>query len=253
MTLKGKTSVVTGGSLGIGKATCKVLAEEGSKVAVVDIAEDAGLATVREIKEKGQECVFIKANVTISSDVKDAVATAVDRFAKIDILVNCAGGPFVQSASENFSEADWDKVTSINLKGTFLSCQAFGRRMIEQKGGTIVNTASITGLVPQLGNVAYAASKAGVIALTRHLAAEWAAHNIRVNAVAPGRIKSERVIAAMEAAKAAHVVMPNFRIPLGRIGEPFEVANAIKFLVSEESSYVTGHVLLVDGGELSAA
>jgi len=248
MKLKNKVSIVTGGAQGIGKAVCLDLAKEGSDVVVADIMLDMAEEVSREIRGMGRKSVSFKLDVANAKLVNEMVRTSVDNFGRIDILANVAG-IYKPGAIEDISEEDWDMVIAVNLKGTFLCSQAVGREMIKKGGGNIVNFASVAGHTPQVGINAYSPSKAGVLLLTKLMAVEWAKHNIRVNAISPGPIKTrltDNIYNTEEKRKAR-----SQSIPMNRFGTPEEIAKGVVFLASDESSYVTAHSLAIDGGSLS--
>ncbi len=242
--IEGQIAFVTGGGRGIGKVFCKTLAEAGADVIVVDIDPDTASQTAREIEEMGRDALAVKADVTKSDEVDRAVQVSLDRFGRIDILVNNAGICIHENA-EDMTDEQWDAVMDVNLKGVFYCCRAVGKVMIKQGGGKIVNVASMSALIvnrPQ-NQVSYNASKAGVVMLTRSLAVEWAQYGIRVNAISPGYMLTEMT------RKVSHM-FPLWEpmVPMKRLGEPEELRGALLFLVSDASSYVTGHNLIVDGG-----
>lgn len=242
--IEGQIAFVTGGGRGIGKVFCKTLAEAGADVVVVDIDPDTASQTAREIEEMGRAALAVKADVTRSEEVDRAVQMSLDRFGRIDILVNNAGICIHENA-EDMTDQQWNAVMDVNLKGVFYCCRAVGRVMMRQGGGKIVNVASMSALIvnrPQ-NQVSYNASKAGVVMLTRSLAVEWAQYGIRVNAISPGYMLTEMT------RKVSHM-FPLWEpmVPMKRLGEPEELRGALLFLVSDASSYVTGHNLIVDGG-----
>ena len=241
--LDGKTAIVTGAARGIGQAIATELASNGANLVLCDLqadwlAETAGLAEGLGVKVK---CISV--DVSNGDDVTKAVAEAAEAFGGIDILINNAGIT-KDGLMMRMSEADWDAVLSVNLKGTFLFTKAVSRPMMKQRGGAIVNIASIIGLIGNAGQCNYAASKAGVIALTKSTAKELAARNIRVNAVAPGFIESKMTEVLPEDVKQKMLD----QIPMKRFGEPGDVARTVLFLATEASSYMTGQVLTVSGG-----
>jgi len=242
--IEGQIAFVTGGGRGIGKVFCKTLAEAGADVIVVDIDPDTASQTAGEIEEMGRDALAVKADVTKSDEVDRAVQVSLDRFGRIDILVNNAGICIHENA-EDMTDEQWDAVMDVNLKGVFYCCRAVGKVMIKQGGGKIVNVASMSALIvnrPQ-NQVSYNASKAGVVMLTKSLAVEWAQYGIRVNAISPGYMLTEMT------RKVSHM-FPLWEpmVPMRRLGEPEELRGALLFLVSDASSYVTGHNLIVDGG-----
>jgi len=241
--LTGKVALVTGASRGLGNAMALGLAKAGADVVAADIL--APSETVGRIKELGGESVGVMVDVTKKSDIEDMVGKALEKFGSIDILVNNAGilkmGP-----TEDFGEEDWIKVISVNLRGQFLCSQAVGRQMIRQKSGNIINIASVAGQFGFPMAAAYDCSKGGVILLTKALAAEWAKYNIRVNAIAPGVFETPMTEGMLDTDEFRQTIRTN--VPMGRSGKPEELAGAAVFLASEASSYITGAVLVVDGG-----
>ncbi|HPS30968.1 MAG TPA: 3-oxoacyl-[acyl-carrier-protein] reductase [bacterium] len=244
MTLKGRNALVTGGYRGIGKAIALKLASMGANVAINDIGE-AGTAidTINEIKAYGVEAEAIQANVTVEEDVTKLIAKFIERFGKIDILINNAGitrdGLLVK-----MKESDWQAVMDVNLKGVFLCTKAVVRPMMLQKSGSIVNITSVVGITGNAGQSNYSASKAGVIGFTKSIAKEIGSKGVRVNAVAPGFIHTKMTEALPEDVKNAYMA----NIPLKRYGEPEEVAEVVAFLCEDRAKYMTGQVLKVDGG-----
>ncbi|MDO8503563.1 MAG: glucose 1-dehydrogenase [bacterium] len=249
--LKDKVAIITGARRGMGRADALVLAKEGAKVVVSDISKEECEKVVEEIKKAGGEAIAVKCDVSSKEDVEKMVGEAVKKWGRVDILVNNAGvaefRPFLE-----MTEADWDKTININLKGCFLCAQAAAREMAKQKSGVIVNIASIAmgqQGVGMPGIVHYCASKGGIAAMTEALATELAPYNIRVNAIAPGVIDTPMVQEAGMDQKAIEGMLT--RVPLRRMGKAEEIANAVKFLAGDDSSYVTGATLVVDGGWLA--
>lgn len=250
MRFENRVALVTGGSSGIGRATALRLASEGAAVVISDVDEAGAAGVAQEIAGNGGNAVAVTGSVAERADAERMVQTALERFGRLDILINNAGitrdGLAVRVKDgevKTMSDAQWDAVLDVNLKGTFLVAQAAAVPMMAQKAGSIVNTASV-GALGNVGQANYSASKAGVIGLTRTLALEWARFNIRVNAVAPGAVKT-RMTAAIPENIAAQMVE---RIPFKRMAEPDEIAAVHAFLVSDDARYITGQVIWVDGG-----
>ncbi len=242
MRLKDRVAIVTGGGSGIGESTVLRFVDEGAKVTIVDIVPEGANRVAEAVKEKGGEAQVSIANICKKADVDEMVAATLERFGKVDILINNAGINR-DSIAKKMTEEQWDQVMDVNLKGTFLCSQAAAVPMMEQNYGRIVNTASI-GALGNIGQANYAASKAGVMGLTKTLALELARFNITVNCVSPGATKTP-MTAAMPPEFAEKLTK---KIPLRRFAEPNELANAHLFLASEESSYITGQIIFVDGG-----
>lgn len=244
--LDGKVAVLPGGAGGIGQALARALAEYGADVVVAGRSLERAQAVADGLLSTGRQVIASTVDVTNPDSVDRLVRHTMDRFGRIDVLVNLPGMN-VEAPAEDFPLDQWRKVMELNVTGTFLPCQAVGRVMIAQKTGSIINISSVRGqLAIRRGYAAYTPSKAAVNNLTRQLATEWAQHNVRVNAVAPTFIETPLV---------AHMLADqNFRrglterIPLGRVGVPGDVVGATIFFASPASSFVTGHILLVDGG-----
>lgn len=241
-----KVALVTGATSGIGRALVQELARRGASMAVC--ARNAGAVddTVRSLATFDAAAIAAVGDVRDKQQVNAAVRVTLERFGRIDILVNSAGVAGA-AASETLDEAEWDRIVDTNLKGTFLCCQAAGQAMLEQRRGAIVNVASIVAIDAFPKRAAYGSSKAGVVMLTHVLAAEWADRGVRVNAVAPGVVRTEmneRMIAAGNLDLAAI----ERRTPMQRRGESEEIVDAILYLASDEASFVTGACLTVDGG-----
>jgi NAD(P)-dependent dehydrogenase (short-subunit alcohol dehydrogenase family) len=244
--LEGRTALITGAAGGLGAAIARGLARAGVRVALTDLEEDRLLALQEEIAGWGGVALSRRTNVTASADVAGAVAAVVQAWGRLDILVNCAGITLRRPATE-FSEEEWDRIIAVNLKGTWLCCQAAGRVMIEQGSGRIINMASIGGLVGLPMSVAYCAGKGGVVQITRTLAVEWAPYGVTVNAIAPCTFETPMVQKVLEA-EAAYRDRVISRIPLGRMGQPEEVVGTVLYLAGPASAMMTGHVIALDGG-----
>ena len=244
MKLKNKVAVITGAAQGIGRAIATTLAQQGANVVVSDIQLEKAETTAKEIMaETGQKVIAVHADVVDSASVKAMIDRTIDEFERIDILINNAGTTR-DGLIMRMKEADWDLVLNINLKGTFNCSKAVVRPMMKQHYGRIVNITSVSGLIGQVGQTNYSASKAGIIGFTKALAREVGSRKITVNAIAPGLVKTALTIDLPQELKDMFIEMT----PLGRYGEPEDIANAVAFLVSDEASYITGHVLSVDGG-----
>jgi len=242
--LKDKIAIVTGAGRGIGQEIALAMAQAGAKVVLSDISLDFLQETESKIKELGTtECILTQANVTIGDEVTEVVKKALDTYGKVDILVNNAGITR-DNLLAMMAEKDWDDVLSTNLKSVFLMTKACSKPMVKQRGGTVINIASVVGIMGNAGQVNYSASKAGVIAFTKSSAKELAKRNIRVNAIAPGFIKTRMTEKLPEEVQKKMKEL----IPLGRFGETKEIAEVAVFLASQQSRYMTGQVLVVDGG-----
>ena len=243
--LEGRVALVTGGARGIGKAICERLAAEGASLAIVDIMQEVADETAAEFKEKGVKAVAFAANVAKPEDADAAIKAVIDEFGRIDILVNNAGITR-DTLMMRMSEADWDLVIDVNLKGTFNFIKAAMRPMMKNKYGKIVNVASVVGRMGNAGQANYSASKAGVIGLTKTAAKELASRNISVNAIAPGYIQTDMTKGLSDQAKDAFMTVT----PMKRAGTPEDVAGVVYFLSSPDSDYITGQVINIDGGLL---
>ena len=247
--LDGKTALVTGGGSGIGRATSLAYAQEGARVVVADVNVEGGEETVQLIKEAGGEAILVHADVAKPEDTQAMVAQAVEAFGSLDCAFNNAGisGGTDRRLTADYLEEDWDRVVGINLKGVWLCMKAEIPQMLKQGGGAIVNTASVAGLVAITGTVAYIAAKHGVTGLTKAAALEYAKSGIRVNAVCPGYIQTPMVQGIFVENEGFEERVAS-RHPIGRLGEPSEIAAAVIWLSSDAASFVTGHNMPVDGG-----
>jgi NAD(P)-dependent dehydrogenase (short-subunit alcohol dehydrogenase family) len=246
MRLKDKAAIVTGGAMGIGQAAALRFAREGARVAIVDVAEKEGRETERMLREYEPRCLFIPADVTKEKDWQRVMETVEKAYGHLDIQFNNAGTNLFKPATE-VEEADWDRIISLNLKGVFFGAKYALTMMLKAGGGSIINTSSTTALIGLPKMSVYSASKGGILALTRQLAVDYAPHNIRVNCVCPGVTLTPLVQREMDLGLATAENLTH-GIPMGRFGQPSEIAAAVLFLASDDASYVTGTALVVDGG-----
>ncbi len=247
MRLKDKVALVTGGARGIGRAISLLFAQEGADIVVADVNLEEAEKTAKDIEALGRQSLALQMDVTDYTKVEEAINKILDKFGKVDILVNNAGIT-KDNLLLRMSQQEWDAVLNVNLKGAFNCIKAVSKPMVKQRNGRIINIASIIGIIGNAGQANYSASKAGIIALTKTVAKELASRNITANAVAPGFIQTDMT------AKLAEEVRKKLReaIPLGRLGLPEDVARASLFLASEDSSYITGQTIVVDGGMVMA-
>jgi NAD(P)-dependent dehydrogenase (short-subunit alcohol dehydrogenase family) len=246
----GKGVIVTGGASGIGKATAERFLEEGAKVAIIDVSVESGEAALKELKKKGFRPLLFVGDITKSSDVKKMVREARAKLGRVDILFNNAG-ILVEGTVEDVTEKDWDRIMAVNVKGVFLMSKEVVPIMLKQRKGVIVNNASCSGLVGDRNAIAYNTSKGAVVLMTKCLALDYAKKNIRVNCVCPGEIDTPMF---RQEARSRKMPVEEYRKelceyhPIGRLGVPSEVANAVLFLASDQASFITGAAFSVDGG-----
>ncbi len=248
--LNGEVVIVTGARRGIGKAIALTLAGAGADVAVCDLVDDDGQlqAVAGEIEKLGRRSLPVKVDTSKRAEVETMVQKVLDRFGQIDILMNNAG-ILIRSSLLDLPEEDWDRLMAVDLKSYYLCAQAVGRHMVERKRGRIVNTASQFAFRTMPGMGPYSIAKAGVVMLTRALAQELGKHGIRVNAIAPGLVKTE--FSRESWINPDFVKQYSAQMPLGRMGETTDLTGAALFLASDASAYVTGHTILIDGGALA--
>ncbi len=242
--------IVTGGGSGIGKATAERFMEEGAKVAIFEVSKKNGSAAVAELRKKGHDPLLFTGDVSKAADVKRMVKAALRRLGRIDVLFNNAG-ILVEGSVEKVSEKDWDRIMAINVKGVFLMSKEVVPIMLKQKKGAIVNNASCSGLVGDRNAIAYNTSKGAVVLMTKCLALDYALKNIRANCVCPGEIETPMF---HQEARSRNMPIDKYRKelcgyhPIGRLGNPNEVANTVLFLASDDASFITGTAVSVDGG-----
>lgn len=247
MRLRDKVAMITGGARGIGRSIALLFAQEGADIAVCDVDMEEAGKTCADIEALGRKALALNLDVTNPVNIEEGLNKILDKFTKVDILVDNAGIT-KDALILRMSEADWDAVINVNLKGTFNCTKAVSKVMIKQRRGNIINIASIIGIIGNPGQANYSASKAGIIALTKTTAKELASRNINVNAVAPGFIQTEMT------AKLPEELKQNLKaaIPLNKFGTPEDVARVCLFLASDEASYITGQTIVVDGGMVMA-
>jgi 3-oxoacyl-[acyl-carrier protein] reductase len=244
--LKEKVSIVTGAGRGIGRGIALRFAREGAKVAVVDLNQVLADKTALEITQAGGESLACQADVSSNTDVGRFVTDTLQRYGGLDILVNNAGIGGSKTCLDT-TQADWDRMVAVNLKSVFLVCRRVIPAMLERGGGKIINIASMYGMLASVHTLAYSASKAGVISITRQLAVDYSGKQINVNSISPGLIETEMTRSKIENPE----IMQRFLddIPLGRHGSPEDLAGAAVFLASPDADFITGHNLVVDGGQ----
>ncbi len=247
--LTGRTALVTGGGSGLGRAISIGLSEAGARVVVADISKTNAEQTVSLVVEAGGQAHAEELDVTNKTAIEQVVERAIQRWGALDILVNSAGRA-IRGNALDYSEENWDTIINVNLKGTFLCCQAVGKHMAARGSGKIINLASIGGFIAYPGSIAYLASKGGVVQLTKGFAVELAPFNVQVNAIAPSLFETPMMASSRSDSESQRYFMD--RTPLGRRGRAEEIVGAAIFLAADSSSMVTGHTLAVDGGFLSA-
>jgi len=248
MKLKGKVALITGGTEGMGYATAELFLNEGAMVAITGRSGEKGRRALRSLRKHG-EVIYIQGDVSRTADAKRMVSETVSQFGRIDILFNNAG-IYIEKTTEDTTEEEWDRVIDINLKGTFLVSKYAIPHMKKQRSGVIINNSSDAGLIGNRSCPAYCASKGAVTIMTKAMALDYAKHGIRVNCVNPGTIDTPMLVREAEtsADTAEYLRRMDAQSPIGRVGRPEEVARAVLFLASDESSFVTGAALSIDGG-----
>jgi NAD(P)-dependent dehydrogenase (short-subunit alcohol dehydrogenase family) len=246
--LEGKIALVTGSAQGLGKEIASSLAQNGCSLVLADIAYPE--ETAKQIEEIGSRSISVKADISDEAEVKEMVEKAISEYKKVDILVNNAGiSQLGYTATEDLPIEEWDKIIAVNLRGTFLCCKHVGKQMIRSGGGSIINISTTAGMTGVPRAPAYCASKAGIILLTKSLALEWVRYNIRVNAIAPHYLETELTKGLRASEKVYDGLVK--QIPMRRFAKPAEVVGTVLFLSSPASSYITGTVIVVDGGFLA--
>lgn len=248
MKLNGKVALITGGTEGMGYATAELFLREGARVAITGRSREKGRRALRSLRKHG-EVVYIQGDVSIAADAKRMVSETVGQYGRIDILFNNAG-IYVEKTAEDTTEEEWNRVMDINVKGTFLVSKYAIPHMKKRRSGVIINNSSDAGLIGNRSCPAYCASKGAVTIMTKAMALDYAKYGIRVNSVNPGTIDTPMLVREAEASSdpAEYLRRTDAESPIGRVGRPEEVARAVLFLASEESSFVTGAALSIDGG-----
>ncbi len=250
MRLQGKVAIITGASKGIGRGCAKRFAAEGAAVVIADVIDDQGIAVAAEIESDGGRALYIRTDIKDPQQVTALVQAAVDTYGGLDVSLNCAGViPIDGSDVLETEESEWDRVVGINLKGAFFVCQAAAREMVKQGAGSIINIASVTAVMAIGNQAAYVASKAGVNGLTKSMAIGLAHRGVRVNAIGPGSIETDMAAVVLSDEESFARVMS--RTPLHRMGQPEDIAGTALFLASDDSSYITGQTIYVEGGRLA--
>ena len=245
--LQNKVAIVTGGSSGIGKAAVELFTDEGAVVIIADVQDDPGLALADDLAAKGRTATYVRCDVSREADIQAAVTLALSHYGRLDVLFNNAGIEGDQALTANASVENWDRVIAVNLKGVFLGMKYGIEAMLRSGGGSVINNASVAGLVGFPGIPAYCASKGGVVQLTRGAALEYATQGVRVNCLCPGVIDTPMVERFTGGSREATASMEAME-PVGRLGTAREVAELALFLASDRSSFITGAVIPVDGG-----